>query len=109
MAQSTEYDLERGELTPLLRSGKSNPDAGPLDDMKSDSMKEKAVTGIAGAGCEQISCFPFRPGISYSFIARHSFSLCQYLFHLSQQSLHHFYRFFWKLRRATQAWLFPAY
>ena len=58
MAQPKVYDLERGELTPLLRSGNQpNHDAGPLEDMKSASLKEKAVTGIAGAGCEHIGYF----------------------------------------------------
>jgi len=29
-------------------------DGLPLKDMKSDSFKEKAVTGVAGAGCKTI-------------------------------------------------------
>lgn len=57
MMKPKEYDLERGELTPLLRSpNRLNADAGPLEDMKSDSLKEKTVNGIAGAGCEIVGC-----------------------------------------------------
>ena len=57
MMKPKEYDIERGELTPLLRSpNRLNADAGPLEDMKSDSLKEKTVNGIAGAGCEIVGC-----------------------------------------------------
>ena len=49
--------LERGgdERTPLLQVQTTNDRAAgdglPLKDMREDSIKEKAVAGVAGAGC----------------------------------------------------------
>ena len=53
---TTTTDLERGERTPLLVRTTGDGGAGgelpPLKDMKEDSIKEKAVTGVAGVGCK---------------------------------------------------------
>jgi len=52
MAAAAQHDdlLERGEQTPLLQSQSAN--GAPLQDMPANSVKEKVVTGVAGAGCE---------------------------------------------------------
>lgn len=40
-------DIERGENTPLL-AHERQPE---LKEMEAESIKEKAVTGVAGVGC----------------------------------------------------------
>ena len=41
-------DEERGERTPLLGRGEKPPE---LKEMQTESIKETAVTAVAGAGC----------------------------------------------------------
>lgn len=46
-------DIEQGENAPLLgRTGAPAESQRELKDMETESVKEKAVTGVAGLGCE---------------------------------------------------------
>lgn len=47
-------DIEQGENAPLLGRTGAPPaaESRELKDMETESVKEKAVTGVAGLGCE---------------------------------------------------------
>ena len=54
---TTTIDVEAGEGTPLLDNNTTDTvttddDPPPLQDIKAESLKEKAVSGVAGVNCK---------------------------------------------------------